>query len=168
MFKLKLIEQELKKENKPKYKTDSCNMMKNLRMKRSYSEFQETSYSYGLLSGRNLYQNNDKLNMPNLLKFRKISSVKKVYESTLTFYDDNQNKFFFKVYADDDIGFDSKYDDALIVMDIDNDTNTDEEQLEIGIDRTIENLRDTINNFKKRKLHNKMRIKKITKNCKKF
>jgi hypothetical protein len=49
------------------------------------------------------------------IKYRKVSSCKRIYESILDFFDENRKGYSFKLYKDEDIGIDEKYKDLLVI-----------------------------------------------------
>jgi hypothetical protein len=67
-------------------------------------------------------------------KFRKISSVKRLYESNIKLHSGNSISYF-KIYRDNDIFINcERYEDLLIDSNQDDDVDTDEEQLKMASD----------------------------------
>lgn len=150
-----LIKKHLKKPSIQNYKTDSC---------KTYQYLFNGSGKRNFLELNSLY---DEEKAPTKLidqvKFankRKISSCKKVYESILVFHDSKNYSHSFNVYNDSETGFNNKYNQILKIMEIDNDIDTDEEQLYLAKNFALDNLNDTIKNFNTRQLNNKMRFKR--------
>jgi hypothetical protein len=99
----------------------------------------------------------------NINKFfsrRKVSSCKKIYESFVTFTDENKQPHAFKVYEDVSIGFDCRFNQVLKEQEMDNDVYTDEEQLKLAKSHTFDHLRNEIENFSTKNLKNKMHFKR--------
>ena len=151
----KLIHKYLKKPTTQNYKTDSCKTFQfllNGTGKRNYLE---------LNSMNDQGQPSNKIaDQVNFSKKRKVSSCKKVYESVLIFHDSTSKPHYFKVYNDGETGFDSRYNQILKTMEIDNDVDTDEEQLSLAKNFTHDNIRDTIGSFNIKQLKNKIRFKR--------
>jgi hypothetical protein len=155
IYKNKLIQKNFKKPIFQNYKTDSCKTMEFLlsgKGKRNFKEFEsfnsESDYSNNISS------------QVNFMKKRKVSSCKKVYESVLIFHDSSSNPHYFKVYQDNETGFDNRYNQILKTMEMDNDVETDEEQLHLARNYTLDNIRDTIKNFNSKQLRNKIKFKR--------
>lgn len=155
IYKSKLINKHLKKPSTSNFKTDSCKAIEYFlksRGKRNFIDFDS-------LNDKSDCSNNIG-NQINFNKKRKVSSCKKIYESVLTFHDSDNKPHFFKVYNDTETGFDQRYNQILKIMDMDNDVETDEEQLYLAKTFTLDCLRDTIKNFNSKLLINKMRFKR--------
>jgi hypothetical protein len=155
IYKSKLIHRHLKKSSTSNFKTDSCKTIEYFlkgRGKRNFLDFDSLNDKSGC--------SNSIGEQINFTKKRKVSSCKKIYESVLTFHDSNNKPHFFKVYNDTETGFDQRYSQILKIMDMDNDVETDEEQLYLAKTFTLDCLRDTIKNFNSKLLINKMRFKR--------
>ena len=153
--KSKLMNKYLKKPSIQNYKTDSCKTFQYLFNGSGKRNFLEL----------NSLKNEDKahtklIDKVNFVKKRKISSCKKVYESTLVFHDSNSKPHYFNVYNDSETGFDNRYNQILKIMEIDNDIDTDEEQLYLAKNFTLDNIKETMKNFNTRQLKNKIRFKR--------
>lgn len=149
-YRLGMILTYLKKPGMPKFKTDSCQQMTQLR-KRTFNDFSNNSHTF--------QKPGNKFNLiyeENSLKIRKVSSCKKVYESVLNLYDKYNKSLPFKIYTDSDIGFDHRYDGCLRHMDFDNDVDTDDEQMYNAIDHTVSNMESTVKNLNTKLLSRKL------------
>lgn len=155
VYKNKLIHRHFKNSTTQNFKTDSCKTMEFLlsgKGKRNFIELESFNEQIDSLN-----------NISDQVKFfkkRKVSSCKKVYESVLTFHDSNSRPHCFKVYNDNETGFDNRYNQILKTMEIDNDIETDEEQLYLAKSFTLDNIKDTIESFNSKLLRNKFRFKR--------
>jgi hypothetical protein len=155
IYKNNLIHRHFKKSSTANFKTDSCKTIEYFlhgKGKRNFLEFDSLNDKKGF--------SNKLENQINFTKKRKVSSCKKVYESVLTFHDSDNNPHFFKVYNDNDTGFDDRYNQILKIMEMDNDVETDDEQLYLAKNFTFDNLADTIKNFNTKQLKNKLMFKR--------
>lgn len=148
IYKTKVIRKYIRNPLLPKFSTDSVVVNR----KRTFSQMNMQSSASNFKLSHNLR------NLP--LKRRKVSSVKKTYESTLTFFDENKKPYYFKIFEDKTVGFDFRYDQILKEMEFDNDVATDEEQLYLAKKYTLDSLRQAMENFSFKSLRNKMRFKK--------
>jgi hypothetical protein len=148
-YKSTIINKYLKKPQIQKFKTDSCQAMNIFNNpKRKFSSFQDGCMSMSLSKNAILFTK------------RKISSCKRIYESTLTFFDSNRNLHNFKLYNDNESGFDARFNQILKHMEMDNDVESDEDQLLYAKNYTIDNLRLVMNKFSTKELRNKMKFKR--------
>jgi hypothetical protein len=133
-YKISLAHKIFKKPSLQNYKTDS-----NLSYKRKFSELLTEEYP---------------------LKLRKVSSVKRIYESILNLFDDYQKNHFFKIYDDIQVGFDDRYDQILKHMEFDNDQFTDDDQIKMAKEHSWDTIESTIEKFSFKLLRNKMHFKR--------
>jgi hypothetical protein len=147
-YKTKVIREYIRNPLLSNFNTDSVVANR----KRTFSQMSSQSNSSSHKLSNNLN------NLPQ--KRRKVSSVKKIYESTLTFVDENKKPHYFKIYEDRTVGFDFRYDQILKEMEFDNDVATDDEQLYLAKKYTLDSLRQAMENFSFKSLRNKMRFKR--------
>lgn len=92
------------------------------------------------------------------LKGRKDSvSVKKIYDNSIDFYNDKGEKKSFPIFKDTDIGIYEYWQKDLIESQMDEDINTDDEQLAIANSYCVAELREALEELKKNKsdaIHN--------------
>lgn len=79
------------------------------------------------------YNRNDKENLDNMFEKKcKIHSAKKNYKGNIELYDNLNKPKSFKLYKDEDIGFDSRWQQAIEIQIMDEDDESDEEEILSG------------------------------------
>ena len=114
-----------------------------------FSPYKSTNHLYNKVENNFDNENNDsKFSYFKLKKLKKIYSLKKAYISHISFFDDNNYIKEFKLFRDCDIGLND--DNKVKIQYEDFDVNSDDDVIENGIDRCIENIKTAINLINKK------------------
>lgn len=90
-------------------------------------------------------------NKYNLVKSKKIISCKKIYKSQHPFYDTSNKENYFNFYVDNDIGFNSKWQRPIHKAEMDDDVNTDDDQLRYAGKHCLQELKEGLRSFARNK-----------------
>lgn len=135
-YKIKLFKYLRKSENSNN-KTDSCSLAR-------YLKFTET-YDGNLTKFENFS------NVPFYKKKKKSLSCMKIYKTEQFFYDGKGKKNFFNFFVDKDIGFTSKWQQQIHLTEMDDDVNTDDEQLKYAERHCMLELAEGVHDFSRHK-----------------
>lgn len=98
------------------------------------------SFDSNLCKYEKLYENFPK-------KKRVPKSTRKFYQGEVPLYDENGNKYYFKIFRDEDIGFTNRWQKKIIIADHDDDVNSDSDQITYAKSVCLKDLCEGIKYF---------------------
>ena len=111
---------------------------------KKFSPYKSTNQLYNNVE--NIYDDLKNEDYFKMNKNKKIYSLRKAYTSIVSYTDENGNKKEFNIFRDEDIGL-SKGPKIKHLL-IDDDTDSDEETVNNGISRCMQNLKKAIDSVK--------------------
>ena len=111
-------------------------------------EYGRKSYNFGKIIVK-LDGNLTKFSEIYDFKRKKAFSGRKYFQGEHTFVDDEGKKHSFNIYTEIDIGFSKEWQRKIKIMKMDDDVNTDEEQLMLADECILDDLKESFEEFEK-------------------